>query len=122
MEKVLGIGGMFFRAQNPDALASWYEKHLGVAKTPTSYGQTPWMQEAGPTVFAPFAAKTDYFGDLAKVWMLNFRVRSLDAMVTQLKSAGIDVKVDDHDYPNGRFARVHDPEGNPIELWESKDP
>lgn len=86
--------------------------------TPTSYDEPPWQQEAGPTVFNPFPADTSYFGDPARAWMVNFRVRDLDAMVAQLRRADIEVAVDAENYPNGRFARLHDPEGNPIELWE----
>ncbi|HLM70107.1 MAG TPA: VOC family protein [Thermoplasmata archaeon] len=118
MEKVLGIGGLFFRARDPEALAQWYQEHLGVKVVPTSYGEPPWQQEAGPCAMAPFPQSTDYFGDPKNVWMVNFRVRDLAAMTAQLRSAGIEVKVDEQVYPNGRFARVHDPEGNPVELWE----
>ncbi len=75
-------------------------------------------QEAGPTAFAPFPADSDYFAREQR-WMINFRVRNLGAMVKQLQAAGVAVKVDPEEYPNGRFARVHDPEGNPIELWET---
>src|SRR4029079_4129616 len=118
MEKVVGIGGLFFRAHDPKALGSWYEQHLGIALTPTSEGATVWQQEAGPTVFSPFPETTKYFGDPNKVWMVNFRVRDLDKMVAPLRAAGIEVK-DPESYPNiGRFARLHDPEGNPIELWQ----
>lgn len=117
MEKVKGIGGFFFRARDPNALAEWYEKNLGVTRSPESEGQEPWHQEAGATVLAPFAADTDYFGDPNKQWMLNFRVGNLDAMVAQLKVAGIEVG-ETTDYGFGRFARLQDPEGNPIELWE----
>ena len=84
------------------------------------YSQTPWTQEAGPTVFAPFPQDTDYFGPAEKHWMINFRVRDLDAMVKQLRAAKIDVSVDAETYPNGLFARLHDQEGNPIQLWEPK--
>lgn len=118
VQKVLGIGGLFFRARDPVSLARWYEKHLGVALTPTSYDEQPWRQEAGPTVFAPFPDSTDYFGGRDRVWMVNFRVRDLAAMVAQLRAGGIAVEVDPKLYPNGRFARLYDPEGNPIELWE----
>ena len=120
MEKVNGIGGLFFRAKEPAALARWYQENLGVELVPADYGQEPWQQEAGPTVFAPFPADTDYFGNAEKQWMLNFRVRDLDAMVAQLRAAGVEVAVDPEVYPNGRFARLHDPEGNPVELWEPK--
>ena len=119
-EKVTGIGGVFFRAKDPKALAEWYERNLGVTRTPTSYEQQPWSQQAGYTVFAPFASDTKYFDRPEQQWMINFRVRSLDAMVAQLRKAGIEVTVDTAAYPNGRFARLHDPEGNPIELWEPK--
>jgi glyoxylase I family protein len=118
MEKVTGIGGLFFRAHDPAALGLWYQQHLGVSLIPTSYGQSPWQQEAGPTAFSPFPEKSGYFGDAQKVWMVNFRVRNLDRMAAQLQAAGIAVKVDPQSYPNGRFARLHDPEGNPIELWQ----
>jgi predicted enzyme related to lactoylglutathione lyase len=122
MEKVTGSGGLFFRAKDPDGLAKWYEQHLGIAPSPTSYGGPVWTQEAGETVLCPFPETTKYFGDATKMWMVNFRVRSLDKMVAQLQAAGIAVKVDPETYPNGRFARVHDPEGNPIELWEPAVP
>jgi len=118
MERVQGIGGFFFRAKDPKALAAWYDTHLGVTPTPTDYEHLPWQQEAGHTVFAPFAATTKYFGRPEQAWMINFRVRNLPAMVKQLKAAGIEVEVDPEKYPNGFFARLQDPEGNPIQLWQ----
>ena len=118
MERVAGIGGLFFRAHDPKALGAWYQQHLGIALTPTSEGGTVWQQEAGPTAFSPFPETSKYFGDPNKVWMINFRVHDLDKMVAQLRAAGIEVK-DPESYPNiGRFTRLHDPEGNPIELWQ----
>ena len=120
MEKVVGIGGMFFRAKNPEALSNWYEAHLGVSPVPKDYDQSPWVQEKGPTVFAPFEMETEYFGAKSHNWMINFRVNNLAAIVSQLKDAGIEVVVDPESYPNGQFARLHDPEGNPIELWQPK--
>jgi hypothetical protein len=77
MEKVMGIGGFFFRAKDPKALALWYQQHLGISVIPTSAEQSPWQQEAGPTPFAPFKETSGYFGDPQKVWMLSFRVRDL---------------------------------------------
>ncbi|HWO87532.1 MAG TPA: VOC family protein [Gemmatimonadales bacterium] len=118
MERVTGIGGLFFRARDPAALERWYETHLGVPPTPKAYDSEVWTQSAGPTVFAPFPEDTDYFGRAEQGWMVNFRVRDLDAMAAQLRAAGVEVKLDPETYPNGRFARIHDPEGNPIELWE----
>jgi catechol 2,3-dioxygenase-like lactoylglutathione lyase family enzyme len=117
-ERVLGIGGLFFRSRDPKTLAQWYQDHLGIDPVPTDYGHLGWQQAAGPTAFAPFPMDTHYLGPPQQTWMVNFRVRSLDAMVAQLSKAGIEVKVDPDKYPNGRFARLHDPEGNPIELWE----
>jgi len=123
MERVTGIGGLFFRAHDPKALGSWYQQHLGVSLTPSSQGEHVWEQEAGPTAFTPFPETTKYFGDANKVWMVNFRVRDLDKMAAQLRTAGIEIKVDPQSYPNvGRFARLHDPEGNPIELWQPAGP
>lgn len=118
MEKVTGIGGLFFRTRDPQALAQWYKQHLGVELVPSDYEQLPWQQQDGPTVFAPFPDNTTYFGDASRVWMVNFRVANLDAMVAQRSAAGIVVEEDPERYPNGRFARTDDPEGNPIELWQ----
>jgi glyoxylase I family protein len=121
METVQGIGGVFFRAGDPEGLAQWYETHLGVTKVPATYDEPAWEQAAGPTVFAPFREDTEYFGRREQRWMINFRVADLEAMASQLRAAGIAVEVDPEAYPNGRFARLHDPEGNPIELWEPRD-
>ena len=110
-ERVLGIGGLFFRSRDPKKLAEWYQVNLGI-------DHQVWQQAAGATAFTPFGMDTDYFGSKQQAWMVNFRVRSLDAMVTQLQKSNIEVKVDPEKYPYGRFARLHDPEGNPIELWE----
>src|SRR5436309_16047405 len=120
MQHVTGIGGLFFRSKEPAALAQWYKTHLGIELVPGDYSQKSWSQEAGPTVFAPFPLDTDYFGRADKQWMINLRVRNLDAFVEQLRTAKIEIAVDPEIYPNGRFSRLHDPEGNPIQLWEPK--
>ena len=117
METVQGIGGFFFRARDPDALASWYETHLGVPKAPTSMETPPWVSKEGVTVFAPFPEDTDYFS-ADKPFMLNFRVADMDAMLAQLRAAGIDIINEQTMDGIGRFAHLHDPEGNPVELWE----
>jgi predicted enzyme related to lactoylglutathione lyase len=119
MERVLGIGGVFFKAADPDRLNRWYAEHLGVGALPESSDEADWEQEAGPTVFAPFGsehADSPHLGPTG--WGINFRVRDLDAIVGQLRSASIDVDVDAEVSPNGRFAQLHDPEGNAIQLWE----
>lgn len=118
--KVEGIGGFFFRARDPEALAKWYAEHLGVDPVPADYGLTPWIQREGPTVLAPFPSETDYWAG-GKQWMINFRVPDLDGLAGQLRAAGIAVVVDPQEYPNGRFATIADPEGNPIQLWEPHD-
>jgi glyoxylase I family protein len=121
MQRVTGIGGVFFRAKDPAALKKWYADHLGVTPTPTDYAQLPWFQQAGPTVYEPFPDDTRYFGRSEQAWMINFRVRDLEALVAQLRAAAVDVTIDPERYPNGRFARLQDPEGNPVELWEPQD-
>ncbi len=118
MQRVTGIGGVFFRAQDPERLSAWYAAHLGVDPAPESYELTSWWQQAGPTVFTAMPADSTHFGDPSRTWAINFRVDNLDAMVRQLRAAGVDVTVDAEAYPNGRFADLHDPEGNPVQLWE----
>lgn len=124
---VLGIGGLFFRANDPDALSAWYREHLGIGAGCAVEGTGPpeewsWKAEGGPVVFAPFAAATDYF-DAGKQWMLNLRVRDLEGLLEQLSAAGIAIETrPEWDDPStGQFARIHDPEGNAIELWEVPD-
>ena len=122
MERVAGIGGFFFRSEAPAALAAWYLENLGIDLTPQSYDVEPWQQEAGPTVFAPFGQNSEYFGRPEQMWMINFRVNDLDAMAAQLRANGVEIEVEAEAYPNGRFARLADPEGNPIQLWEPATP
>lgn len=112
---VTGIGGFFFRAANPDAMRAWYVEHLGVGSEP--YGS--WDTRAGPSVFAPFSTDTDQL-PAGRQWMLNLRVDDLDGLCATLRSADIEVTTNaEWDMPGvGRFARIQDPEGNPIELWE----
>ena len=115
MKNVNGIGGVFFRSRDPDALSAWYQTHLGVA----AGGNAVFQQDAGPTVFAPFRENSDYFAS-EKQWMINFRVADLDALIASLTAAGIavDTRPEWDDPAYGRFARIHDPEANPIELWQ----
>lgn len=111
MAKAVGIGGVFFRAHDPKALSQWYQQHLGVADF--------WNQETGATVFAPFKQDSDYF-PADRQWMINFRVDDLQGLLVQLRAAGIAAETRaEWDTPEtGTFARIHDPEGNPIELWQ----
>ena len=124
---VIGMGGLFFRAKDPDGLAAWYREHLNVgagcdatgAPGATEPDPWSWTVRGGPMVFAPFKADTDYFPADTQ-FMLNFRVEDLDGLVARLGAAGIAVETRaDWDAPEtGRFARIHDPEGHAIELWE----
>lgn len=115
MARVTGIGGFFFRAADPAALSDWYARHLGLR-----IADGPWTQEAGMTVFQPFPLTSDYFAP-DRQWMLNLRVDDLAGLLADLAAAGIMTETRaewDGDGSYGRFARLHDPEGNPIELWQ----
>lgn len=115
MTKITGIGGFMFRSENPEKLKSWYINVLGV-----DIQDMVFFQEAGPTVLEPFPKDSDYYG-VEKQWMLNFRVDNLVDFIKNLKEKGVEVieKEEWNSMPEiGTFARVHDPEGNPIELWE----
>lgn len=111
---VTGIGGLFFRSRDPEARAAWYRDHLGIEAGHAGI----WQQEAGMTVFAPFPDDSDYFS-VDQSFMLNLRVTGLDQLAANLESAGIAVeRRPEWDTDYGRFARIDDPEGLPIELWE----
>jgi len=121
---VEGIGGIFFRARDPDSLSAWYKAHLKIgagcnADAMGPVDQWAWMTRGGPVVFAPFPADTAYFA-ADKAFMINLRVSDIDALIDSLRSAGIAVETRAQwDAPEtGRFARLHDPEGNAIELWQ----
>jgi predicted enzyme related to lactoylglutathione lyase len=121
MERVLGVGGVFFKARDPKALAAWYRDQLGI---PVAEGQTYAAFESGgageQTVWSAFPQQTEYFGAGTSGLMVNYRVEDLDAMLAQLKSAGVEVvdRVEEYDY--GRFGWAVDPEGNRFELWEAR--
>ena len=125
---VTGIGGFFFRANDPDALAAWYKTNLNVGGGCDGTGgggagdPYSWATAAGPVVFAPFNADSDYFA-ADKAFMLNLRVTDLDTLLAGLRTAGVAVETRaEWDSPEtGRFARIHDPEGTPIELWQMPD-
>jgi glyoxylase I family protein len=112
--KVTGIGGFIFRAKDPDALAAWYKKNLGIDRN-------KWEQQAGPTAFAPLSADTDYLKK-SQSFMLNFRVDDIDGMLKKLKANKVKVVKEAEEYAGmGRFASIEDPEGNKIELWEPEE-
>ena len=121
MERILGIGGVFFKAHNPKALAAWYGEHLGVPVEATqTFAALVSAASGEQTVWSAFPADTAYFGPGPAPFMVNYRVRDLDAMLAQLRSAGalVEDRVEDHDY--GRFGWATDPEGNRFELWQPK--
>ena len=123
---VIGMGGYFFRAKDRAALKAWYKEHLGVGggcgvDASGQSNEWVWFHEGGPMVFEPFKQDSDYFS-AEKQAMINLRVRDLAGLLERLRAAGIEVLTKaEWDAPEiGSFARIHDPEGNPIELWEPK--
>ncbi|HEY4642116.1 MAG TPA: VOC family protein [Thermoanaerobaculia bacterium] len=121
---VVGMGGYFFRAKDPKALKAWYKEHLGVGggcgtDANGEANEWVWFTQGGPMVFEPFKESSDYF-PAEKQAMVNLRVTGIDTLLDSLRAAGIEVitKEEWDSMGIGRFARIHDPEGNPIELWE----
>jgi len=117
VERVLGIGGAFFRARDPESLRAWYAEHLGLEDFG---GVVVRAGEGDVTVWSIFPADTEYFGPVARQAMLNYRVSDLDAMLEQLWAAGVEVEADVQAEEVGRFGWATDPEGNRFELWEPR--
>jgi predicted enzyme related to lactoylglutathione lyase len=115
MERVTGIGGIFFKAKDPKALGAWYARHLGIDVQ--EWGGAAFQGE-GTTLWSPFKADTKYFEPSAAPFMINYRVADVDAMLAQLRDAGVQVdeKVDESEF--GKFGWAMDPEGNRFELWQ----
>lgn len=127
--RATGIGGIFFKAENPDKLRTWYEQHLGIKlREGAQPGEPPmfeWCEKGRPekvgiTVWSPFRKDTEYFGSSRASFMINYRVDSLDGMLHQLREAGVQVDGKTSEEANGRFGWATDPEGNRFELWEPK--
>ena len=119
MKKVTGIGGIFFKAKDPEQLRAWYRKHLGIESE--SWGFTfSWQddpqKDGGQTVWSVFPADTKHFEPSHSSFMINFRVEDLDWLLTQLRAEGVDSKMEASEF--GKFGWIMDPEGNRIELWE----
>lgn len=114
-ERVTGIGGIFFKANDPDALRAWYREHLGIDVQ--DWGGTMFV-DGGPTTWSMFPATTKYFAPSAAPFMINYRVKDLDALLVTLRAEGCDVDDKTSDEGYGKFGWVMDPEGNRIELWE----
>lgn len=123
MKRVTGIGGIFFKADNPRELYKWYEEHLGIQRTHDGSGAIfPWRDAQdnsdAMTVWSIFPRDTQYLGAGTAPFMINYRVDDLDALLEQLKKEGVETDPRREDYAYGRFAWITDPEGNRIELWE----
>jgi predicted enzyme related to lactoylglutathione lyase len=122
MKKVTGIGGVFFKCQDPAKMREWYKAHLGVDAT--DYGANfEWREDADPnkrgsTAWNPFPDKTKYFEPSTKDFMINYRVENLEALVEELKNAGVTIVDNIETYDFGKFVHIMDMEGNKIELWE----
>jgi predicted enzyme related to lactoylglutathione lyase len=123
MARVTGLGGVFFKANDPAALGAWYEKHLGFRVHEWGGAQFLWSEDHGPAtqaynVWSLFKADTTHFAPSEKPFMVNFRVDDLHALLAELRAAGcaVDAKVHEDEY--GKFGWVMDPEGNRLELWE----
>ena len=122
MERVQGIGGIFFKARDKAALAAWYRDNLGIPLEEWGGATLRWAEQHdaanAATVWSPFSADTTYFEPSKASFMVNFRVKDLDAMLGQLRAAGCDVddRIEDSEF--GRFGWVMDPEGNRVELWQ----
>ncbi len=123
--RITGIGGVFFKSDDPAAMRRWYGEHFGL--NTNDYGATFEFREAdAPDTkaylqWSPFAADTAYFAPSAKPFMINYRVRHLEALLEQLRAAGVTVLDEIAHEPYGKFVHVLDPEGNKIELWEPVD-
>ena len=123
MEKVTGIGGIFFKAKEPKVLGQWYAANLGIDVQPWGGAQFAWRDAADPertgsTAWSLFSMDTKYLDPSTAPFMVNYRVADLDAMLAQLRAAGaqVDEKTDESEY--GKFGWVMDPDGNRIELWQ----
>jgi predicted enzyme related to lactoylglutathione lyase len=126
-KRVTGIGGIFFKSEDPKKIKEWYGKHLGFDVT--DYGSTfRWIDLNDPdskvparTEWSPFEKQTTYFGPSEKPFMINYRVENLVELLAALRNEGVTVVGDLEEYPYGKFGWIMDPEGNKIELWEPKD-
>jgi predicted enzyme related to lactoylglutathione lyase len=123
MKRVTGIGGIFFKANDPDKLRDWYRAHLGIECEKEGGAIFKWRRADDPTserftVWSPFPADTDYFAPGKKTFIINFQVENLGELLAALKREGVDVdpRVESYDY--GKFGWIMDPDGNRIELWE----
>lgn len=125
MKKVTGLGGVFFKSDNPKAMNEWYAKNLGLPAS--DYGTTfEWREhddpsKKGSTSWCAFPKDTQYFNPSEKPFMINYRVADIVALVAELKKDNVTIVDEIAEYDYGKFVHILDPEGNIIELWEPKD-
>jgi hypothetical protein len=122
MKRVTGLGGVFFKSENPKELNSWYQKHLGIGGLfKWNDLEKPDAKEPAQTIWSPFKNDTTYFSPSEKPFMLNYRVENLVELLNVLREEGIQIvgEIEEHSY--GKFGWIMDPEGNKIELWEPID-
>ena len=122
-KRVTGLGGIFFKSNDPDKLKAWYESHLGIQPEPDNGAIFEWRDKDNPekqcyTVWSPFPISTKYFDPSDAPFMINYRVANLEGLLEQLREEGVEIVGDIEEYEYGRFAWIMDPEGNKIELWE----
>jgi len=121
MAKITGLGGIFFKARDPKALAAWYRDTLGFDVEDWGGARLKRGADAPPfAVWAPFDAGTTYFAPSTQPFMVNFAVDDLDGFVAALKAKGVEPLGRDDSDPSGKFAWIADPEGNKLELWQPK--
>lgn len=122
-KRVTGLGGFFFKTENPDKVKEWYGKHLGLPVD--QYGCTFWWKDKegndASTQWSPFKKDTTYFQPSEKQFMMNFRVENLYELLATLKEEGVTIVGEVEEYDYGKFGWILDPEGNKIELWEPVD-
>ena len=123
IKRVTGLGGFFFKTENPNQIKDWYKNHLGIPVD--NYGWTFWWKDKEGkdccTQWSPFEANTSYFQPSEKQFMMNFRVDNLEALLEVLKEEGVTIVGEMESYDYGKFGWILDPEGNKIELWEPID-
>lgn len=121
-DRVTGIGGIFITSDDPKAMRTWYDKHLGLHFGDQGHNSFLWKEqetgEQGRTEFSFFKKGTEYLHPSSSPFMINFRVKNLEALIGQLRNEGVQVVGELQRYPYGKFAWILDPEGNKIELWE----
>ena len=125
-KRVTGLGGVFFKAKNPEELRNWYQNHLQIESNEHGalfqWREYDNQESIGHTAWNPFPADTEYYQPSKKEFMFNYRVENLEELMEVLKKEGVEIVGEIEEYPYGKFGWILDPEGNKIELWEPGDP